>query len=87
MGRDVEQWNELNMSGDYRGFRGGSYDDTVGILDSSSWSAVLPTDEFAEVGFRVAASVPEPGSVTLLVAGALGFIGAALHRRRHGVKH
>ena len=46
----------------------GRYSDA---LASSSRYYVTPTDEVSDVGFRVA-SVPEPGSLTLLLACAVG---------------
>ena len=42
-----------------------------------------PTDEsFLNTGFRVA-SVPEPGSISLLVMGAFGFLAHGWRRRKH----
>jgi formylglycine-generating enzyme required for sulfatase activity len=87
-GGNVWQWDEADIFGDgsSRGLRGGAFDDSgSGRLASSYRIGDDPTYVGNDIGFRVA-SVPEPGSITLLVAGALGFIGVALHRRRHGLK-
>jgi formylglycine-generating enzyme required for sulfatase activity len=70
MGGDVWQWNEANIGGSERGVRSGSFGDDSGHLASSFGNAGYPTYESAYVGFRVAGT-PEPGSITLLVAGAI----------------
>jgi formylglycine-generating enzyme required for sulfatase activity len=72
MGGDVWQWNEATFSGSSRGVRGGSWRDSSGFMASSSRTIGEPTEEFDGFGFRVA-SVPEPGSIALLLAGALAF--------------
>ena len=69
---DVLQWNEAIISGSFRGLRGGSwYDSYSSYLASSSRDNDYPTNEYYLIGFRVA-SVPEPGSLTLLLACAVG---------------
>ncbi len=79
MGGDVWQWNEANIDG-YRGLGGGSWAGDSDDLASSYGNydgPVAPTVEVSRIGFRVASSeaVPEPGSVALLVAGAIaGFV-------------
>jgi formylglycine-generating enzyme len=75
-GGDVFQWNETAVTGTSRGLRGGSFYDLGGSNDlrSSARSIDDPTVEFNDVGFRVA-SVPEPGSVALLLVGAAAFLG------------
>jgi len=72
MGGDVYQWNEADISGEYRGWRGGSWLDVdYFALASFARNAELPTsDDNYFVGFRVA-SVPEPGSLVLLAGVAL----------------
>ena len=72
MGGDVWQWNEANISGSFRGLRGGSWGVISDILASSTRYGLSPTDEVSTVGFRVA-SVPEPGSIALLLACAVAF--------------
>jgi formylglycine-generating enzyme required for sulfatase activity len=71
-GGDVFQWNEANIDGVYRGGRGGDWFDTEesSVLASSSRGGTYPSNEDIYCGFRVA-SVPEPGSITLLVCGAI----------------
>ena len=76
MGGDVYQWNEANVSGSFRGLRGGSFDDYSTTLPSSSRNYDSPTDKNdVTVGFRVASgvAVPEPTSIALLFAGAAAF--------------
>ena len=69
---DVWNWNDAIISGSFRGLRGGSWGNYSGSLASSDRSNDLPVDENYIIGFRVA-SVPEPGSLTLLLACAVGF--------------
>ena len=75
---NVFEWNEtLFGSGSNRGFRGGSYYSYYfGFLSSSYRSSSSPSEDFLDMGFRVA-SVPEPCSLVLL-----GLGGLTLMRRR-----
>ena len=75
MGGDVFQWNEADISGSFRGLRGGTWDDTSLYLASSYRSHSNPTTEYYFIGFRVASSVavPEPGSLALLLVCAVAF--------------
>ena len=77
---DVFQWNEANIGGSSRGLRGGSWNLNSSYLPSSFRYDDPPSSEYDRVGFRVA-SVPEPGSLTLLAVGAIGLLIWA--RRRH----
>jgi formylglycine-generating enzyme required for sulfatase activity len=71
MGGDVWQWNEANISNSYRGARGGSFDGYSYDLASPYRGYFSnPSLESYDIGFRVAGT-PEPGSITLLVAGAI----------------
>ena len=78
MGGDVWQWNETAVNSSSRGLRGGSWADisNSSLLASSLCNDCPPATEFDYVGFRVA-SVPEPGSVMLLLALAAGLLGYA----------
>ena len=71
--------NEDNVSNQYRHVRGGCYgrDDT----DLYAGVAYYPASEYAYIGFRVAASVPEPSTIALLLAGAACLLGFAGRRR------
>ena len=63
MGGDVFQWNETAVTSSYRGFRGGSfYTDTTYMISSYRAGETLPSDEYFNVGFRVAA-VSEPAGI------------------------
>jgi len=76
---DVWNWNDAIISGSFRGVRGGSWGDPSGGLASSGRGYAIPTYENdGTVGFRVA-SVPEPGSITLLLAAVVAF---GIWRRR-----
>ncbi|MDY0170122.1 MAG: SUMF1/EgtB/PvdO family nonheme iron enzyme [Thermoguttaceae bacterium] len=77
MAGNVWQWNEAR-SGSNRGRRGSWYGDAEQALRASNrgWRAAN-SPNFA-MGFRVA-SVPEPGSVIMLLAGVVGLL---LCRRR-----
>jgi len=70
-GGNVWEWNEAILRGSYRGLRGGSYDLNVHHLHASDRGSLNPTYESSDVGFRVV-SIPEPGSLVLLVCGLLG---------------
>jgi formylglycine-generating enzyme required for sulfatase activity len=75
MGNDWEWMESPWTSGDYvasssRGLRGGFWFDYSNVLASSYRILDNPTYESGGIGFRVA-SVPEPGSLTLLVCGAV----------------
>ena len=70
-GGNVLEWNESVLYGSSRGFRGGSFDHYAHTLAASDRYYGPPTDEYDYLfGFRVA-SVPEPGSITLLTGIAL----------------
>ncbi len=83
-GGNLWEWNEsvVNSGGSYgvRGVRGGGWQDDSGYLQASYRSYHWPTAENGHIGFRVA-SVPEPGSITLLVFGAVA--GLLWWRRRN----
>jgi formylglycine-generating enzyme required for sulfatase activity len=82
-GGDLWQWNETEILGgdsDYtRGLRGGDFADNSNSLASSTRIDFEPTYGYANFGFRVAASVPEPASIALLLAGAVAL---GIWRRR-----
>jgi formylglycine-generating enzyme required for sulfatase activity len=78
-GGNVYEWNE-EISGSVRGVRGGAWFDSFYDLAAAKRTGhTYPADENYDIGFRVA-SVPEPGSITLVVCGAL--VGLICWRRR-----
>jgi sulfatase modifying factor 1 len=80
---DVFDWTESLYSGQFRGFEGGAWD-SPGSNDLKSSSATTYFDSGSDntnvdVGFRIATSVPEPGSVALILAAGSVFL---LRRKR-----
>ena len=76
MGGDVWQWNEANFNDLSRGMRGCSWKmgaPALAAYERFASSPDGPTVSNEDIGFRVASAVPEPGSVTLLIAGAIAF--------------
>jgi formylglycine-generating enzyme required for sulfatase activity len=83
MGGDVWQWTEASVGSDLRILRGGSFSFYAISLASSYRLGDDPadgSDVIGGLGFRVA-SVPEPGGITLLLAGGLCLLGYVLRRR------
>ena len=78
-GGNLWEWNETAIAGSSRGWRGGGWDYNSFRLHASYRLSILPAAEIGYIGFRVA-SVPEPGSITLLVCGLL--TGLVWYRRR-----
>jgi formylglycine-generating enzyme len=72
MGGGVFQWNDTAI-GSSRGLRGGFWGDNPSDSAASFRIDDDPTFEFFGVGFRVA-SVPEPGSIILVLIGLLGLV-------------
>jgi len=72
---NVGEWMESSFGGTYdasssRGLRGGYWGNSYGALLSWTRDNVIPLHEAIGLGFRVA-SVPEPGSMILLVSRAI----------------
>jgi len=82
MGGDVFQWNETAVTGSSRGLRGGHWDyyGSDGLASSTRNYADPTYEDDGFVGFRVA-SVPEPGSLTMLVM--IAVTGLLYYRRKH----
>ena len=79
-GGNVWEWNESIPYSSSRGLRGGSFEDYAGhrcVRPTATASTRRASGD--DVGFRVV-SVPEPGSITLLVCGAIA--GLICWRRR-----
>jgi formylglycine-generating enzyme required for sulfatase activity len=72
-GGNVWEWNETALFTNYRGLRGGSLNNYFFSPDlhASHRNGLDPPFELVDVGFRVASLIPEPGSLTLSVAGVL----------------
>jgi formylglycine-generating enzyme len=84
MSGDVWQWNEAIIGG-ARGLRGGDCWLSADYLTSSYRSYNSPPEEgWGTVGFRVA-SIPEPASLTVLLAGAACLLAYPRRRRKHCV--
>ncbi len=82
-GGNVFEWTE-GLSATNRVLRGGSFISPSGQLAAASQSAGNPADEFKDVGFRVASTVPEPSTGLLVMTGVLGLAG---WRRRRTFAH
>ncbi len=84
---DVFNWNETaDLADSLRGARGGCwYPNDAGLISSANRGYDFPTDDNDLFGFRIA-SVPEPGSIALLLAGAVGLLAVArLWRKRQAL--
>jgi formylglycine-generating enzyme required for sulfatase activity len=75
-GGNVWQWNEAKIGDSTRGSRGGScaYDPSYMASSYESYP-YYPIYQNGDIGFRVASTAgsPEPGTVAMLLAGALAF--------------
>ena len=69
-GGNVWEWNETFVTSSSRGYRGGSFNNDAHWLKASSRNSIAPATEHRLIGFRVA-SIPEPGSIILLVSGLM----------------
>src|SRR5262249_8526305 len=74
-GGNVWEWNDVIISGSYRGVRGGPSGFRPNSL-AASYGVVTtdPAYESGFMGFRVA-SIPEPSTGLLVIAGLLGLAG------------
>jgi hypothetical protein len=88
-GGNVYEWEETEFdlvndsSSSARGARAGSWGDSSDFLASPTRFNVNPTFGFFSTGFRVAASIPEPGTLLLVSVASAGLL---LRRRVVGFK-
>ncbi len=82
MGGDVRQWDEQIVYGIYRGMRGGAWGGVSQALSSNYTSNSNPNYYDWGSGIRVA-SVPEPTSIALLLAGGFCLLAHAWRRRSY----
>ena len=81
MAGNVWDWNETWVTADRRGVRGGAFSNSATTIHASRRSDFFdPADRFGNVGFRIA-SIPEPGSMTMLLACGAGLL--SWRRRRN----
>ena len=87
-GGNVSEWNEAIISGGFRGLRDGSFFymdvNPASFYRGYGPDTPTPTYEIPSIGFRVAsvASVPEPGSIALLLSCAVAFGIWRIRRRK-----
>jgi formylglycine-generating enzyme required for sulfatase activity len=79
-GGDVWQYIEAFIDGSSCCLRGGSWISSPSDLASSTRSSSIPWLQYFDTGFRVA-SVPEPSTITLLLASGACFLAYAWRRR------
>ena len=82
-GGNVWEWNEALIDDHDRGVRGGSWWETAayGLAASSRYVNSFPSSELVDLGFRVA-SVPEPGSLAMMIGAVISLLAYAWRRRR-----
>lgn len=78
---NVYEWNDAIIAGTSRGQRGGAFNSLSFDTSASQRLISLPTNEFANTGFRVATFIPEPTTFLLGLLSA----GALLIRRRRSI--
>ena len=69
---NVEEWNETIVSIGERGVRGGSWLSQSFLLASWFWDGRNPAQESYDVGFRVAAAIPEATGIEWVPVGEPG---------------
>jgi formylglycine-generating enzyme len=80
-GGNVFEWNEGILPSSWRRVRGGGWgNDSFSLSWRDSYLLNPATTEYGYLGFRVAL-VPEPGSLALLLAAAVGLLACAWRRR------
>ena len=83
MGGNIWQWNEA-IIGSSRGLRGGDcHLDSSYLISSYRSYNSPPADGWSTVSIRVA-SVPEPSSIAMLLAGVISLLAFCWRRRRAG---
>jgi formylglycine-generating enzyme len=83
-GGNVNQWMETSTADSMYNTRGGDWQHYGTALAAGAGGYdTVPTMAASIVGFRLGASVsvPEPGTIALLLAAAIGLLGYALRRR------
>ena len=83
---NVTEWTDAAVSSSNVRVFSGAY--TIGLAGVANWGADgalqsrLATNSNANIGFRVAAAVPEPGTIALAATGMVGMFGAGWLKRR-----
>ncbi len=80
-GGNVAEWVEATLNVDYRVVRGAAYDGGTWYMQSQHPFWAYPDDEDASFGFRVV-QVPEPATISLLLAAAATLCSRPARRRR-----
>jgi len=83
---NVTEWTDSASSSTNVRVFSGAY--TIGLANAANWGADgvlqsrLATNANANIGFRVATAVPEPGTIALAATGMVGMVGAGWLKRR-----
>ena len=83
-GGNTWEWNETLWTdpANNRGIRGGPWNASEILLHAAFRWRTITGDQSDTIGFRVATTVPEPGSITLLVMGLLALAFVPWRKRR-----